>query len=331
MDVIRHLSLLTTGATAILFAFFPLLVWPAEPKTLSMQLHNEPVLPIPREVELDPGKVELGKKLFEDKRLSVDNSMACATCHHLNKGGGDGKPLSKAISGKLRKTNTPSIFNLNFMPILGWKGQGSDIGDVAEAIIHSKQGMAIEWEQLIPKLNDIPEYVDGFKQQYNNKANPEKVKDAISTYIRSLITPDSRFDRYLRGERSVLTADEREGYQLFKAYGCSSCHQGVNLGGNMLSKFGIFGDYLADRKKKQNAGLYKDYSATETPRYFRVPSLRNVSLTAPYFHDGSAETLSSAVAAMGRYMLGRKIPDDDVELIVEFLKTLNGRYKGQQL
>src|SRR5207248_406151 len=162
---------------------------------------------------------------------------------------------------------------------------------------------------------------------------PPNIRDSIATFERTLMTPNSRFDRYLRGNEAAITSTEKEGYRLFNAYGCTSCHQGANVGGNMFQKMGVAVDYFGQRGEITKADLGRfNVTGEESDRYvFKVPSLRNVALTAPYFHDGSAPTLGAAVARMGTYQLGRSIPREDIGLIIQFLRTLTGEYQGVAL
>lgn len=293
----------------------------------------ERFIPIPQTLPLDAAKVALGKRLFEDKRISDQGKMACVECHLADHGGTDNEPLSMAINGQPRTTNTPSIFNVGLLPKLGWIGAGSDLGDVSEGIIKSKQGLATTVPDIVDKLGHIPEYRTEFSAIYKTAIKPEHVKEVLAEYMKSLITPDSRFDQYLRGKTDALNEEEREGYRLFKSYGCASCHNGMNLGGNMVSPFGVFGNYTLDHGEEGIAalGLYNKTQREEDKFVFRVPSLRNVALTEPYFHDGSAQNLKQAVDIMSRYMLGRKMPPRDIALIVKFLNTLTGTHQGKPL
>ncbi len=294
---------------------------------------NEPVKPIPTRVELDPAKVELGRRLFEEKRLSQDGSMACRNCHLPEKGGADGKRFSPSIDGGHRDRNTPSIFNVGLMTLYGWLGMPNTLETLTEAIIKSKKGLASSWDIIIPRLVKEPEYLNSFNAIYSDGVQPNNVKDAMAVYQRSLITPNSRFDHYLRGDQNAISQEERKGYDLFKEYGCTSCHQGVALGGNMVAPFNLFKNYLDKRKgaQKLDLGRFKKTKDESDKYVFLVPSLRNVALTAPYFHDGSTDELDDAVDIMGRYMLGRVIHADDRKLIVKFLHTLTGEYQGKPL
>ncbi len=294
---------------------------------------SEPILPIPLHVEIDQGKVALGLRLFEDKGLSSDGSTACRSCHLFNKGGGDGEVLSPSIDGKTRATNTPTIFNVGLYSLYGWLGMPKTLEGLSEAIIKSKKGLANDWPVIIPYLKGDSNYVRQFSASYPDGINVNNVKDAMAEYMRSLITPNSRFDRYLRGEEMVLTKEEFGGYQLFKSYGCASCHQGELLGGNMFASNNLFREFFVERGEavKMDVGRYNK-TKDENDRYvFRVPSLRNIALTGPYFHDGSVDSLEDAVDLMGKYMLGREIPEPHQALIVKFLNTLTGEFKGESL
>jgi cytochrome c peroxidase len=162
---------------------------------------------------------------------------------------------------------------------------------------------------------------------------PDTVADALATYQMSLITPNARFDRYLRGDKSAINQLEKTGYQLFKSYGCVACHQGVNVGGNMIATLGVMGDYFKDRGDETSADLGRfNVTQRESDKHrFKVPSLRNVAQTAPYFHDGSIDSLEDAIKTMAKYQLGQTIPDPDIDAIAQFLRSLTGELKGQAL
>jgi cytochrome c peroxidase len=191
--------------------------------------------------------------------------------------------------------------------------------------------MNMTWPTLLAKLRADAGYVAAFRDAYPQGLAPVTVVDAIASFERSLLTPNARFDRYLRGERDALTEGEQAGYQLFKDYGCVSCHQGVNIGGNLHQKFGVFGKVTAGKDATVDLGRI---SITNVPRdreVFRVPGLRNVAVTAPYFHDGRASTLEDTVETMMKAQVGRTLTQEEVGLIVDFLRTLTGEYRGQPL
>lgn len=295
---------------------------------------REPIQPLPLKVTLNPDKVLLGQMLFFDTRLSASDTIACANCHDLNQGGADGKPVATGVDGIQGTINTLSVFNASYHIAWFWDGRATTLADQIDGPIHNPTEMGITWDVLVKKLGQIPEYQTSFETLYDNGVSEENIKDAIISFEKSLITPNARFDRYLRGETDAIDANEKHGYQLFKDYGCVACHQGINVGGNMFQVFGVAKNYFENRGNITQADLGRfNVTGREEDKYrFRVPSLRNVVLTAPYFHDGSRETLDQAVHVMAEYQLGRTISDDDVAFIVSFLNTLTGEYpyQGQQ-
>lgn len=294
---------------------------------------DEPIKPIPLEIKLDGKKVALGEKLFHDKRLSKDNSIACVSCHGLNTGGVDRQAVSVGIGGKKGNINAPTVFNSGFNFRQFWDGRANSLEEQAVGPVHNPLEMGSNWQEVVGKLGKDEALAAQFKQSYADGVQSKNIQDALAVFQRSLITPNARFDKFLRGDKTALTADEHKGYQLFKSYGCVACHQGVNAGGNMFQLFGVMGDYFAKRGNITEAdnGRYNATKNEADKHMFKVPSLRNVALTAPYFHDGSAKTLSDAVDVMFRYQLGRPASQADKDLIVKFLHTLTGEYKGKSL
>jgi cytochrome c peroxidase len=312
------------------YAFYPTDV--ADEKTVPASLTNEPITPIALFVELDEKKVALGEQLFNDVRLSRDNSISCASCHILEKGGTDQLTISTGIGGKPGVVNAPSVFNSVYNFKQFWDGRAETLEEQIEGPTHNPVEMDSNWTEIITKLEAEPNYVQAFRAIYLDKIQSRDIKDAIATYERSLVTPNARFDKFLRGDNNALTDEEKQGYQLFKSYGCVSCHQGVNIGGNLFQKFGLMGDYFASRKvTKADLGRFNSTGNEADKFVFKVPSLRNVARTAPYFHDGSAHQLEDAVMTMSVYQLGRPLTLDDRDAIVKFLKTLSGEYKGKTL
>lgn len=292
---------------------------------------EEPVTPVPEAVALDPRKVALGRSLFLDTRLSHDDTISCASCHALTARAGGADPdhvaLSDGIGHALGAVNAPTVFNssLNFKQF--WDGRADTLEGQIEGPTHNPREMGTTWEEIVGKLRADDRYPGQFQALYGEDIRPEDVRDAISVFERSLLTPDAPFDNYLRGDRSALTPRQIAGYGLFKRDGCIACHQGVNIGGNLFEKFGVKGDYFAHRGHVSPADLGR-YAQTGRPadKYvFRVPSLRNVALTAPYFHDGSAKTLAQAVQTMATYQLGHPLPSPDRDAIVDFLNSLTGK------
>ena len=292
---------------------------------------QEPITPVPLSLALDPSRVALGERLFHDVQLSHDNTRACTTCHPLERGGMDGRPRAITANGTLHPRNTPTIFNVGLNVAFNWDGIAKTLEAHAEIVLLNPNLMRTTWPELLAKLQADADYVTRFNTTYAEGLTPANVLDALASFERSLLTPNARFDRYLRGEQHTLTAPEQQGYRLFKSYGCVACHQGMNIGGNMYQKFGIFAAPGGMDSPAAVVDLGR-YVVTQVPRdreVFRVPSLRNVAMTAPYFHDGRAPTLEEAVDTMARVQLGRIIPPEEIALIVQFLHTLTGEYHGR--
>lgn len=291
-----------------------------------------PILPLPPLPPLSPERVALGRQLFADRRFSADGTLSCSSCHDLGRGGTDGRRFSVGIGGAVGNINAPTVFNSGLSFVQFWDGRAATLEEQAAGPIHNPIELGSNWAQVLERLGRDADMVDAFALAYPDGLNANNVADAIATFERSLQTPNSRFDRYLQGQKQVLTASEIDGYRRFREYGCVSCHQGALVGGNMFQKFGVLGDYFAGRPlNKSDFGRFNVTQREEDRHVFKVPSLRNVALTAPYFHDGSVETLDEAVRIMGRYQLGRRLSDEDVKVIVAFLKTLNGEWQGALL
>lgn len=307
---------------------------PVNNQSLLSPLHdNDSVLVVPSPALLDPRKVSLGRQLFNDRQLSHDNTIACASCHDLSQGGVTHTRYSYGIHHQVGTINAPTVFNsaLNFRYF--WDGRAATLEDQINGPIQNPIEMGSSWPEVVGKLGRRSDRVRQFAALYDAGITPDTIRDAIATFERSLNTPNSRFDQYLKGDPNAISADEKEGYRLFRDYGCISCHQGANLGGNFYEKLGISADYF-DHKKTLVPSDYGRFNIThiEENRFeFKVPGLRNVALTAPYLHDGSAESLPEAIKIMAKYQLGITMPDHDVHLIDEFLHTLTGQYQGNPL
>lgn len=282
--------------------------------------------PLPELPPLQPQRVALGGRLFADTRLSVDDSVACISCHRFDLGGADGLPVSIGIFGREGGINAPSVFNSSLNFVQFWDGRALTLQEQAAGPIHNPLEMGASWSLVIDRLNADESMRAAFRLAYADGLTAANIADAIASFEQSLLTPDAPFDRYLRGDETALDELARTGYQRFRDFGCISCHQGVLLGGNMFQKFGVLGDYFADRPLTEaDLGRYNVTAREEDRHVFKVPGLRNVALTAPYFHDASAPTLEVAVAIMGRYQLGRDLAAEDVKAIVAFLESLTGR------
>jgi len=296
-------------------------------------LADEPIKPIPGSLKQDPAKVEIGRKLFHDPRLSANNQVACASCHDLGKGGVDRLDHSTGIAAKPLGINTPTVLNaaLNFKQF--WNGRADSLEAQVDAVVQNPMEMGSKWEDVVAKVSQDPTYKQAFTKAYKDGVTKSNIQNAIASFERALITPDSRFDKYLKGDENAITTAEKAGYAKFKQYGCIACHQGVNVGGNMFQAFGVMGNYFEKRGNVTDADLGRyNITKNESDKHvFKVPSLRNVALTSPYFHDGSAATLEDAVEVMFKYQLGRTAPKEDKDLIIKFLHTLTGELEGKAL
>lgn len=281
-----------------------------------------PLVPV---AGLAPERVRLGSRLFHDRRFSADGTLACSSCHELAKGGADGRRFSLGIGGARGAINAPTVLNSAYNFVQFWDGRAATLEEQAAGPIHNPAELGSSWGEVLARLGQDPALLADFAAAYPDGLNAANVADALAAFERSLVTPNSRFDRYLRGDERALGRLERDGYRRFRDFGCTSCHQGILLGGNLYQRLGVFDDYFARRTpSRSDLGRYNVTGREEDRHVFKVPGLRNVALTAPYFHDGSAATLEEAVVVMARYQLGRELSQPDVEAIVAFLKTLTG-------
>ena len=291
----------------------------------------EPIQPIPLTLKQDPARSEIGHRLFSDARLSGNGRVSCASCHDVGKGGGDRRARSAGLHEQLTEVNTPTVLNaaLNFKQF--WNGRVDTLEAQVDQVVQNPAEMGSTWADVIRKVAQDEGYKSAFAAAYKDGVTKANIENAIATYERTLITPNSRFDKYLRGDANAITAAEKLGYAKFKDFGCVACHQGVNVGGNMFQKFGVMGNYFEARGNptRSDLGRYLVTGLEGDKNVFKVPSLRNVALTAPYFHDASAKTLEVAVDVMFRYQLGRVASKEDKESIVRFLETLTGELGGQ--
>ena len=283
------------------------------------------VLPIPLDVAFDRPRAALGERLFRDPTLSHDGLVSCTSCHHFEThGGADGLPVSAIPGRPPGPINVPTVFNVGLNFRWSWIGRWTLMAEQIDAAMSAPHAMATTVDEAVPLLE--PTYAVDFAAVYPDGLNATNVRDALSEYLRSLTTPNARFDRFLRGDDLALTEDERRGWTLFRELGCVSCHQGVNIGGNLFQRFGVIADYvgLDGEISPADHGRERITHDPDDMCVFRVPSLRNVELTAPYFHDGSAATLEDAVQTMAAHQLGRELSDDQRDLLVAFLRTLTG-------
>ncbi|MHC1479483.1 cytochrome-c peroxidase [Frateuria aurantia] len=297
----------------------------------------DPIQPIPESLPVNAAQVALGEKLFFDKQLSGDGSLNCASCHDLQHGGVDGLVTATGIHGQKGPINAPTVYNAVFNKLQFWNGRAKDLAEQAGGPVMNPLEMGShDWTAVAARLNQNPAYAAQFQSAFGSPLiDQHSVTAAIAAFETTLITPDSRFDKYLKGDSQAITAEEKHGYALFRQIGCSGCHNGVAAGGGAFEVMGLEGHYFDDRGGKltdADAGRIAVTKDALDNNRFKVPTLRNVALTAPYFHDGSAKTLEQAVREMARYQTPDKdISDADVKAIVAFLDTLTGTWQGKPL
>jgi cytochrome c peroxidase len=271
---------------------------------------NEPITPIPQPPPVDWRKSSLGAALFSDPRLSGNGRISCASCHDLRTNGASAQPRDATSDGSPAAVNTLTVFNaaLNFR--LTWKGSFHTLEEEAAGAIEAPGSMGGRRDAVVASLRQDAGLRQRFAAAYQRPPDWDSTLDAIAVFEKTLLTPGSPFDRWLQGDQSAVSADQVKGYGLFKSVGCVACHQGTNVGGNLFEKTGVVGDWPGGH------------------RMLRVPSLRNVATTAPYFDDGSAATLNVAVRRMAAAQLGVALTDSQISLIVAFLNSLTGNYQG---
>ena len=299
---------------ASLFAFGLPLAWAAT---------TEPIQPIAPAKQVDLGMVELGKKLYFDPRLSKSGFISCNSCHNLSMGGTDNIPTSIGDHWQQGPINAPTVLNSSMNLAQFWDGRAADLKAQAGGPIANPGEMASTHTLAIGVLESIPAYVREFKTVFGKeKIDIDQVTLAIAEFEKTLVTPNSRFDQWLLGKKDALSVDELAGYKLFKDSGCVGCHNGPAVGGNSFQKMGVIEAYKGNTKGVEGRVAV---TGKDADRFnFKVPTLRNVEMTYPYFHDGAANTLTEAVDIMGRLQLGKKFTSDENAKIVAFLKTLTG-------
>ncbi len=296
---------------------------------------GEPIRPIPQSYDVDAAKVELGRLLYHDTRLSVDNTVSCASCHDLESAGVDNKQYSEGVAGQFGGVNAPTVYNAVYNFVQFWDGRAATLAEQAAGPPLNPVEMASpSFDAIIAKLAADKALTKQFKAVYPDGWSEANITNAIEEFERTLITPNSRFDKWLMGDDSAITAEELQGYELFKENNCATCHVGVNLGGESYELMGLRKHYFADRGlvlTEEDNGRFKQTQQERDRHRFKVPGLRNVELTWPYYHDGTRATLEEAVRDMAIYQSGVELTDEENANIVAFLKTLTGEFNGKPL
>lgn len=300
---------------------------------------SEPVQVLPCSIPVDEARADLGKRMFNDTRISLDNTISCATCHILSIGGADeyDERTSKGIYDQAGGVNAPTVYNSVYNIQQFWNGRAADLKEQAAGPPENPVEMGDQtWAQIVDRLRTDRVLVAEFERLYPGEGlTQSSVTEAIAEYEKTLLTPNSRFDKYLAGQQDAISDAELAGYQAFKDNACATCHTGKVLGGQSFEKLGIYEDYYADRAQRcpdleyvsDDDGLKSFTGRDEDLHRFKTPMLRNIAITPPYFHDGTYETLEDAVSAMYRFELGREPRPDDLSHIVSFLGTLTGEHR----
>lgn len=274
-----------------------------------------------------PAKVELGKMLYFDPRLSASHAISCNSCHMIGLGGGDAGETSIGHKWQRGARNSPTVFNAVFNIAQFWDGRAADLEQQAGGPMTDKVEMAAAPAHVPEQLQAIPGYVTAFRAAFPADPRPvslANVQKAIAVFEATLITPNAPFDKYLRGNAAALDATQKEGLRLFMDRGCSTCHNGINVGGGMYAPFGIVEKPGSELLPAHDKGRFSVTKATGDEYVFKAPTLRNVALTPPYFHTGRSWDLKQAVAVMGASQLGTKLSDAEAGTIVSFLESLTG-------
>ncbi len=291
------------------------------------------IQPIPQPPELDASKVALGRKLYHDTRLSGDNTVSCASCHDLARGGTDQAAVSTGVGGAQGGINSPTVYNASLNIAQFWDGRAADLADQAAGPPVNPVEMATSWPEIVQKLTRDAVFKAGFEASYPDGLSDASICDSIATFEKTLLTPNSDFDRFLAGDESALDDAAKKGHALFMDSGCAMCHVGMAMGGRSFEKMGRTGDYFTECGNPTDAdhGRAAVTKNDADKHKFKVPTLRNVALTAPYFHDASAETLEQAARQMGRHQIGRSFSERELAEFVAFFDSLTGEFEGEKL
>lgn len=281
------------------------------------------IQPIPRTMTIDKNWLVLGKALFHSPLLSKDNTISCASCHRVDFGGDDGFPVSIGINNAQGHRNSPTVLNATFNFRQFWDGRVTSLSQQTSEPIHNIKEMGSSWDEIIHKLNNDRYFSKEFNLLSPTGVTESNIIKAITIYEESLITPSSPIDRYLLGDENAITLQQKRGLELFVNYGCVTCHQGRNIGGNIYQKLGRID--IIPEVLTHDFGRY-EVTKNEADKYlFKVPTLRNIADTGPYFHNGSIDKLSDAVRIMARTQLARELSDDEVADIVALLESFSAK------
>jgi cytochrome c peroxidase len=292
----------------------------------------EPIQPL-TPVDYNKEKASLGNKLFHDPLLSKDNTVSCASCHALDKGGTDRAQFSTGVGGAKGGINSPTVYNAVFNTLQFWDGRAKDLVEQAGGPVGNPIEMASHWPDVVKKVAEKPDYNKAFQALFKDGVTQQNIQSAIAEFEKTLVTVNSPFDRYLKRDKTALSAQAIKGYETFKSVGCITCHTGPAVGGGQFKKMSLYGDYFKDRGTltKEDNGRFNVTQNPQDRHVFKVPSLRNVALTGPYYHDGTVKTLEEAIDKMAKYQLGKPLKPEETANIKAFLESLTGEYQGKPL
>jgi cytochrome c peroxidase len=290
--------------------------------------------PIPMEppqlegLEATPERVELGKMLYFETRLSESHAINCNSCHIVGMGGVDLQETSIGHRWQRGPRNAPTVLNAVFNTAQFWDGRAKDLEEQAGGPMVNPIEMGTTKTHVVEQLKGIPGYATVFASAFPNEEEPitfKNVRDAIALFEATLITPDAPFDRYLKGDANALSTDQKEGLRVFMDKGCSGCHFGINIGGQMYAPFGVVERPGADILPPGDTGRFEVTKTVSDEYVFKVPTLRNIALTPPYFHSGKSWDLRQAVAVMGATQLGIELTEEEIDYLTAFMNSLTGR------
>ncbi|SFX09832.1 cytochrome-c peroxidase [Marinospirillum alkaliphilum] len=296
---------------------------------LSLPLSAEMITPVPQPPKIDPAILQLGQQLFHDTRLSRDGDISCASCHDLSRNGADQQPLSRGTDGALGKLRSPSVYNAALNAFQFWDGRARTLEEQVDGPLHDPVEMASNWPDVMARLQQDQQLVASFSAIYPAGLTPETLRSALADFQRSLLTTNAPFDRWLQGDADAITAQQQHGFRLFRDYGCISCHQGANVGGNLFARMGSLENYFAlkgDAIQTTDLGRYNVTGRESHRHVFKVPGLRTAALNSHFFHDGSVDNLEEAIRVMARFQLGRQLTDDEVVAMADFIQSLTGQH-----
>lgn len=300
-------------------------------------------VPVPKDNPLTEEKIELGKQLYFDPRLSSSGTVSCNSCHNVMAGGEDNRNVSVGIEGKTGGRSAPTVWNSAFYSVQFWDGRAPTLEEQAKGPITNPVEMGMPSHKVaVERIKSLKGYEVQFKKVFggSHPVNIDNIAKAIASYERTLVTPDAPFDLYLKGDKKAMTEEQIKGFELFKTVGCTSCHTGpifagptLPIGTGFYMKFPTFPGTEFDKKYEfsKDLGRYEQTKNDAEKNMWRVPTLRNVALTAPYFHNGSVKTLDEAVKVMAKTQLNKDLNKDDAKKIAAFLHSLTGKFPEQKM